>query len=150
MPTVEKTIEVNAPLDRVYNEWTNFENFPTFMENVKEVRRVGPDLTHWVVETAGTKTEWDAQTTVEERRRIAWNARGEAGQSGEVTFDDLGPNKTRVNVKIDYKLDSKVKETGAKVLGIDDAIVKNDLQRFKDFIEGGRMGGTMGGTTGRL
>lgn len=137
MPTVDKSIDIDAPLDRVFTAWTNFENFPNFMENVKEVRRTGPDQTHWVVEAAGQTIEWDATTTVEERSRVAWKSRGESGQSGVVTFEDLGPTKTRVNVHIDYKLDSKIQEAGASMLGLDDNIVKNDLERFKGLIERG-------------
>lgn len=137
MPTVEKSIEVNAPLPTVYNMWTNFESFPRFMESVKEVRRTGPDQTHWVANVAGQDVEWDATTTVQDKERVAWQSRGESGQSGVVTFDDLGPEKTRINVRIDYKLESGIKETGAKVLGLDDRAVQNDLERFKDMVERG-------------
>lgn len=136
VPTVEQSIDVDASRERVFDLWTSFERFPHWMSNVKEVRRTGPDLTHWVVEAAGQKLEWDATTTVEERDRVAWEARGESGQSGVVTFDDLAPNRTRVHVRIDYKLESGAMEGAAKVLGIDDRIVSKSLENFKDIAEG--------------
>lgn len=136
MPTVEEDIVVNAPIDRVYNEWTQYERFPAFMENVKEVRRTGPDMTHWVAEAAGQHIEWDARTIAESGRRVAWTAQGEAGQSGEVHFEQVDPQKTRIHVKMDYSLDSSIKEAAASTLGIDDRAVARDLENFKDMIEG--------------
>jgi uncharacterized membrane protein len=135
MPTVESDITVDAPIERVYQAWTNYESFPTFMENVKEVRRTGPDMTRWVVEAAGQKVEWDAKTTEEDRRRVAWRAHGETGQSGEVRFERVGDNKTKLNVKIDYSLASGTKEAVAKLFQIDDHVLKEDLKNFKEIIE---------------
>lgn len=140
MPHVEKDIEVNAPVEQVYQRWTNYEQFPSFMENVKEVRRIGPDMTHWVAEAAGQTIEWDARTTAENNRRVSWVATGESGQSGEVRFEPAGAGRTRVRVKMDYKLDSKLREAAASTLHIDDRIVANDLRNFKEMIEGDRPG----------
>lgn len=137
MPTVEQDITVNAPVDRAFEFWTNYEAFPTFMENVKEVRRVGPDLTHWVVETAGKTVEWDARIVAEQNRRIAWQSTGESGQSGEVRFESAGPEQTKVRVKFDYSLPSKVQEVAASALQIDDHAVREDLKNFKDLVERG-------------
>lgn len=150
MPSVESEVTVNAPVERVYQAWTNYESFPTFMENVKEVRRTGPGMTHWVAEAAGQRLEWDARTTEEDRRRVAWNAQGESGQSGEVRFEPVEAGKTRLRVKIDYKLGSGIKEAVASAFHIDDHIVKEDLKNFKELIEGGKMGGTMGSSTGTM
>lgn len=138
MPKVKQDIEVEAPVDRVYQFWTNYENFPSFMEHVKEVRRIGADRTHWRAEAAGTEVEWDAQTITEANRRVAWRATGESGQSGEVRFEPLGANRTRVQVEMDYTLDSKAKEAAASILQIDDKAVRDDLNNFKDLIEGRR------------
>ena len=137
MPVVKKDIEVNAPIERVYQFWTNYEQFPRFMEHVKEVRRMGPDTTHWVAEAAGQKVEWDARTTTENNRRVAWRATGESGQSGEVRFEPIGAGRTRVRVEMDYSLNSGIKEAAASGLGIDDRAVANDLESFKNLIEGG-------------
>lgn len=136
MPTVEQDITVDAPVDRAYNLWTNYERFPEFMENVKEVRRTGPDMTHWVVETAGKKVEWDARIVAEMNRRVAWRATGESGQSGEVSFVPEGANRTRVHVKMDYSLPSKTQEVVASALQLDDQAVREDLNNFKDLVEG--------------
>ena len=144
MPTVEENIEVEAPVERIYQAWTHYERFPQFMENVKEVRRTGPDMTHWVVETAGKTVEWEAKTITEERRRVAWMAQGESGQSGEVRFTPLGANRTRIDVRMDWNLPSKMQEKVASGLGIDERAVHRDLENFKSMVE---QGGTPGGPT---
>lgn len=140
MPTVKKDIEVEAPVERLYDMWTRYEQFPTFMEHIEEVRRVGPDMTHWVAKAAGQRVEWDARTLAESNRRVAWTAMGESGQSGEVRFTPLGTNRTRVDVTIDYKLDNRLKEAAANVLQVDDRIVADDLKSFKELAEGGGFG----------
>lgn len=139
MPTVNKDIEVNAPVDRVYACWTQYERFPQWMEHVKEVRRIGADRTHWVAEAAGQEVEWDATTTAEQNRRVAWRATGEAGQSGEVRFEPLGPGKTKISVEMDYHLDPKWKQAVASGLGFDERAVGDDLENFKEMLEGGRL-----------
>lgn len=136
MPTVEEDIVVDAPIERVYREWTEYERFPRFMENVKEVRRTGPDSTHWVVEAAGQRIEWDARTLAEDRRRVSWTATGESGQSGEVRFEPVGPDQTRLKVRMDWSLPSSLQETVASALRIDERAVARDLGNFKDMIEG--------------
>lgn len=135
MPTVEQDIIVDASLERVYQEWTDYERFPLFMEHVKEVRKTGLDMTHWVAEAAGQTLEWDA-TVAEDQRRVSWTAQGEAGQSGEVKFEPVGAGRTRVRVKLDYSLPSHLQEAAASALGIDDHAVKHDLENFKAMIEG--------------
>lgn len=135
MPTVEQDITVEAPVDRAFEIWTDYERFPEFMEHVKEVRRIGPDLTHWVVEAAGKKVEWDAKVTSEENRRVAWRAMGESGQNGEVRFEPAGAGKTKVRVKLDYTLPKKTQEIAASALQIDDKAVRDDLKSFKEIVE---------------
>jgi uncharacterized membrane protein len=137
MPTVEENIEVEAPVERIYQAWTEYERFPEFMHNVKEVRRTGPDMTHWVAEAAGKTVEWEARTVAEERRRVAWTAQGESGQSGEVRFTPLGENRTRIEVRMDWHVPSRAQEAAASVLGIDDRAVHRDLQNFKQMVEEG-------------
>lgn len=139
MPTVEKDIEIEAPVEDVYRSWTRYESFPLFMSNIKEVRRTGPDMTHWVAQAAGTTVEWDARTIAEDRRRVAWTAQGESGQSGEVRFEPLGADKTRLHLRMDYQLDSKLKEAAASILQVDDAIVTRDLHQFKEMLEEGEL-----------
>lgn len=135
MPTVEEAITVNAPVERVFSEWTDYERFPTFMENVKEVRRTGPGRTHWTVRAAGRQLEWDARTIAEDEEHVAWIAEGDSGQSGEVKFLPVGPDKTRIDVKMNYTLPSALTEAVADVFRFDERTVKRDLERFKENIE---------------
>lgn len=134
MPSIDTSIEVNAPLDRVSTFWTNFERFPQFMENVEEVRRTGPNATHWVANIAGNRLEWDATTNVSERE-VSWAATGNTGHSGRVTFDPVAQGRTRVNVHIDYTLPSKLQETLAETFRIDERAVNEDLKNFQREVE---------------
>lgn len=136
MPAVKETIEVNAPVDRVYEFWNNFENFPQFMDKVEEVRVTGPNTSHWVVDAPTEKVEWEATTTENVRnQRISWRATGQSGQSGTVTFEPLGADRTRVSVQMEYSLDSKLKERLADFFRVDEREVKHDLQKFKQTVE---------------
>lgn len=137
MPSIEKEIEIEAPVHEVYRRWTEYERFPEFMSNIEEVRRVGADRTHWVAKAAGQRIEWDADVVAEDGRRVAWTAQGESGQSGEVRFEPVGAERTRLRVKMDYRLDNKLQEAAASALQIDDAIVSRDLHQFKDMLERG-------------
>ena len=149
MPAVKKTIEVNAPVDRVYEFWNNFENFPQFMERVDEVRITGPNTSHWVVDAPTQKVEWDATTTENVRnQRISWRASGESGQNGTVSFEPLGADRTRVTVSIEYHLESGMQEKLASVFNIDDRMVQNDLNRFKETVEDRSSGKLPTGGTG--
>ena len=135
MATIEQSIEVNAPLRAVYNQWTQFEEFPRFMEGVKEVRQLDDKHLHWKAEIGGRPKEWDAEI-VEQRpdERIAWTSRGGPWNAGVVTFHRLDDNRTRVMLQIDYEPEGVV-ENVADALGVVKARVKGDLERFKEFIE---------------
>src|SRR3712207_4646464 len=102
---VESSVVVEAPVSRVYEYWSDLENLPNFMTNVEEVRATGPDRTHWVVKgPLGAKMEFDAETTQEEENRaLGWNSvDGNVGTSGQVRFQELGPERTRVEVTMNY------------------------------------------------
>ena len=135
MATIEQSIEVNAPLRAVYNQWTQFEDFPRFMEGVKEVRQLDDKRLHWRAVIAGKEKEWDAEI-VEQRpdERIAWTSRGGAWNSGVVTFHRIDDSRTRVMLQVDYEPEGVV-ENVADALGVVKARIKGDLERFKDFIE---------------
>ncbi len=139
MPAVEKDIEVDAPVDEVYAQWTRYESFPRFMSNIKEVRRTGDERTHWVAQAAGQTIEWDARTIAENGRRVAWTAEGESGQSGEVSFESIGPKRTKLHLRMNYRLPNKLQEGAAALFQIDDAIVSRDLHQFKEMIEKGTL-----------
>lgn len=139
MGRIRKSIEVEAPVHRVYRLWSDFESFPGFMAHVQEVRRTGARTTRWKVEAPlGRFVEWDAETTaLEENRRIAWRATGTVGNSGEVRFLPRGGNRTEVEVELEYHPPAgKFGEAAARVFENPERTVSEDLRRFKDLAEG--------------
>ena len=142
MSTIEKTIEVNQPVTTVYNQWTQFEEFPRFMEGVKEVRQQGDKRLHWKAEIAGKDEEWDAEIVEQTRdQRIAWRSTSGARNAGLVTFQPLDAGRTKITLRIDYDPEGVVENVG-NALGLVSARVQGDLERFKEFIE------SRGGETG--
>jgi uncharacterized membrane protein len=135
MATIEQSIEVNAPLRAVYNQWTQFEDFPSFMEGVKEVRQLDDKRLHWRAVIGGKEKEWDAEI-VEQRpdERIAWTSRGGVSNAGVVTFHRIDDPRTKVMLQVDYEPQGVV-ENVADALGVVSARVKGDLERFKELIE---------------
>ena len=135
MSTVEKSIEVNVPVRTVYDQWTQFEEFPRFMEGVEQVVQLDDTHLHWVAEIAGVKREWDAEITDQvPDQRIAWRAVGGETNAGAVTFQPNGTNSTRVTLAIDFEPDDLVEKIGDK-LGFVSKRTEGDLERFKSFIE---------------
>jgi uncharacterized membrane protein len=135
METIEQSIEVDAPVQKVYNQWTQFEEFPEFMEGVEEVRQLDDKRLHWVASIGGKRHEWDADIYEQlPDQRIAWRATAGKQNQGAVSFDRLTNNRTRVNVVITYEPEGVIENT-ADALGLVSARVKGDLKRFKEFIE---------------
>ena len=135
MENIEKSIEVDVPVSTVYNQWTQFEQFPQFMEGVKEVRQLDDKRLHWRAEIAGRDKEWEAEIFEQiPDQRVAWRSLRGAKNSGMVNFTPLGPNKTSVNLKLNYDPEGPVENMG-DALGITSARVAGDLKRFKEFIE---------------
>jgi uncharacterized membrane protein len=135
MPTIEKSIEVEVPVRTAYNQWTQFEEFPRFMEGVKEVRQVSDDRLHWCAEIGGKKEEWDARITEQKPdERVAWTSEGAAMNAGVVTFHKITPECTRVMLQLEYEPEGVVESTGS-ALGFVSRRVEGDLNRFKEFIE---------------
>ena len=135
MANVEKSIEVNAPVHATYNQWTQFESFPEFMEGVKEVRQEGDTRLHWKAEVAGKKEEWDAEITEQvPDQRIAWRSTSGAPNAGVVTFHPIADNKTKVMLQLQAEPRSATEKIGDAV-GVLDRQVEKDLENFKEFIE---------------
>jgi uncharacterized membrane protein len=137
MPTtVEQSVDVNVPVRTAYNQWTQFEEFPQFMEAVEDVRQIDDTHLRWKVKSGGTSHEWEAEIT-EQRpdERIAWTSRSGKGNSGVVTFHRLDPDTTRIMVQLEWEPEG-AKEQAGSALGLDDRSVKGDLERFKQLIEG--------------
>lgn len=148
MRHIEKSIEVEAPLSMVYNQWTQFEEFPRFMDGVESVVQMGDKRLHWVAEIGGKRTEWDAEIFEQiPDQRIAWRSMSGAMNTGMVNFESLGPNHTRVSLKINYDPEGAV-ENLASALGVVSTKVEGDLQRFKKFIE--NRGAETGAWRGRI
>ncbi|NMO51368.1 SRPBCC family protein [Actinoplanes sp. TBRC 11911] len=135
MSTVTESVDVNVPVRAVYNQWTQFETFPEFMDGVREIRQIDATHTHWKTEISGVKREFDAEITEQlPDERVAWKSTEGEKQAGVVTFHRLDDTKTRVTVQMDFDPQGIVENAGDK-LGIVDRRVKGDLKRFKEFIE---------------
>ncbi len=135
METIEKSIEVEAPIDQVYNQWTQFEEFPEFMEGVKEVRQLDDTHLHWRAEIWGKEKEWDAEITEQDPdRRISWRSTSGARNAGTVRFEPLGPDRTRVRLTMAYEPEDTLENVG-DALGIFSARVEHSVRDFKEFIE---------------
>jgi len=134
--TVEQAIEVEVPVTTAYNQWTQFEMFPQFMEGVVDVRQLDDTHLHWVAEVGGERREWDAEIVRQEPdRAIEWRSLDGRQPSGEVLFEPVnGGNRTRVTVHMEYEAQG-MKESLGSTLGLDDRRVKQDLERFKELIE---------------
>lgn len=135
MSTVEQSIEVEVPVQTAYNQWTQFETFPAFMDGVQEIRQTDDKHLHWVAEFGGSRHEWDAEVTEQlPDERVAWRNTDGKENAGVVTFHKLGDARSKIMVQMDY-VPEGVKEKLGSALGFDDRKVKADLQRFKELIE---------------
>jgi len=135
MSTIEKSIEVNVPVRTAYNQWTQFKEFPRFMEGVKEVNQLDDTRLHWKAAIAGQEKEWDAEITEQTPdQRIAWTSRGGAINGGVVTFHRLSDARSKVMLQLEYDPQGVVENVGA-ALGVVSMRVQGDLERFKEFIE---------------
>jgi uncharacterized membrane protein len=135
MATVNESIEVDVPVSTAYNQWTQFEEFPQFMEGVESVRQLDDTHLHWVAEFGGERHEWDAEITEQEPDRVvAWRARDGKYNSGRVRFEPAGGSRTRIDVELVWEPEGMKEELGS-ALGSDSRRVKADLERFKELIE---------------
>ena len=148
MATIEKHIDVEVPVRAAYNQWTQFEEFPRFMEGVLEVRQLDDRRLHWRAKVGGQEKTWDAEITEQvPDERIAWRSRSGAANAGAVTFHRLGEGRTRIMLQLEYEPEGMV-EKAADAVGIVSHRVEGDLLRFKEFIE--RRGRETGGWRGEI
>jgi uncharacterized membrane protein len=135
MERIQKSIEVDCPLGKVYNQWTQFEEFPRFMEGVKEVQQLDDRRLHWRAKIGGKEKEWTAKITEQiPDSRIAWRSESGEYTSGQVDFAKLGNDRTKVALEISYDPKGFVENTG-DAMGLVSRRVENDLEHFKEFIE---------------
>ena len=142
METIKETIEVNVPVSTAYNQWTQFADFPKFMDGVKSVEQLDDTHLRWVAEVGGQSRDWQAEIVEQvPEQRIAWRATDGDGPNGLVSFEPLGEDTTLVTVEMSYEPDGLKEQLGAKI-GLDSRQVKEDLGRYKELVE------TMGSETG--
>jgi len=135
MPTVKKSIEVDVPVRVAYDQWTQFEEFPRFMEGVEAVEQLDDKRVHWRAKVAGKVEEWDAEITEQVPDKIiAWRSTSGARNEGIVRFTPLGESKTKIELEMHWE-PKDVTERIGDVLGADDMRIQGDLGRFKKFIE---------------
>jgi uncharacterized membrane protein len=135
MARIEESIEVNVPVSTAYNQWTQFEEFPKFMEGVESVKQLDDTHIHWVAEIGGKRHEWDAEITEQKPdQRVAWKAVDGHYSSGSVMFEPIDETRTRVSVVMEHETEGMVEALGS-ALGADGRRVKSDLERFKELVE---------------
>jgi uncharacterized membrane protein len=135
MAAVEHSIDVNVPVSTAYDQWTQFEEFPRFMDGVESVSQIDDTHVRWVARVAGRRKEWDAE--IHEQvpdRRVAWRSTSGARNAGVVTFEPSGDQHTKVTLHMDVEPEGVIEEAGTAT-GFLDRQVQADLERFKDFIE---------------
>src|SRR5256885_17083 len=146
MERIEKSIEVRCPVRTVYNQWTQFEDFPKFMAGVKEVRQLDDTHVHWRAEIWGKDKEWDAEIIEQvPDQRISWRSVSGALNAGGVRFEAVAPGRTRVILTMEDEPEGAVENAG-DALGIFSARVQSSVEDFKQFVE--KRGAETGGWRG--
>ncbi|HEY9289856.1 MAG TPA: SRPBCC family protein [Microlunatus sp.] len=135
MGVAEETIEVNVPVQKAYNQWTQFESFPKFMSGVERVQQFDDKHLHWKVSIGGVSREYDAEITEQRPDEvIAWRSSGDTDNSGTVRFEKLDENTTRISAAIGYDTEGVTEKVG-EALNVPKRQLNKDLTRFKEFIE---------------
>ncbi|MFK4084788.1 SRPBCC family protein [Kribbella sp. NPDC020789] len=135
MGNITESVDVKVPVRTAYNQWTQFESFPQFMDGVDEIRQTDDTHTHWVTSIGGVKREFDATITEQHPdERVAWTTVDGPKHAGVITFHRLSDAETRVTAQMDIEPEG-LAETVADKTGVISHRVKGDLSRFKEFIE---------------
>ena len=135
MERIEKSCEINAPVRAVYNQWTQFEEFPQFMDGIKEVRQTDDTHLHWRASIGGKDKEWDAEITEQVPDQvISWRSVSGAANAGTVRFEPMSHDRTLVRLIMEYEPEGTVEKAGDAV-GVFSARVQNTVEDFKKFIE---------------
>jgi len=136
MVQVIETVDVDVPVNVAYNQWTQFESFPHFLDFVEAIQQTDDTHTHWKVRIGGAEREFDAVITEQHPdERVAWTSvGGDEDHAGVVTFHKLSDSTSRVTVQLDWEAEGFLEKVGV-VFGVDDHVIKKDLKNFKLFIE---------------
>jgi uncharacterized membrane protein len=146
MSTIEQSIDLEVPVRVAYDQWTQFESFPDFMDGIEEVRQLDDTHLHWRAKVGGHEVEWDAVITEQlPDERVAWRATDGKANAGVVTFHRLSDDSSRVMVQIEHESDGVMEKVGS-ALGADTREVKSSLQRFKELVESRGASGAWRGT----
>jgi uncharacterized membrane protein len=146
--TITESIEVDVPVATAYNQWTQFEEFPRFMDGVEEVRQLDDTRLHWVATVRGKRAEWDAKILEQHPdRQISWISEDGKKTRGTVIFEPVGESRTSIRLTISYQREG-VREALGSAAGLDKRRVRGDLERFKELIE--RRGAETGGWRGEI
>ena len=137
MPKIDDSIEVQVPVEQAYNQWTQFEEFPKFMEGIQSVKQLDETHVQWVAEIRGESRQWTSEITEQQPdERIAWKTiDGEVKNDGAVSFEEIAGGQTRVNVEMDVEGESTAENVAGDLLGVVKSQVRGDLERFKQLIE---------------
>ncbi len=134
--TIDEQIEVDVPVSTAYNQWTQFEEFPRFMDGVERVDQLDDTRLHWVATIAGKRAEWDAKILEQQPdTRITWTSTDGKDTRGTVSFDKLGEGRTRIRLSMSYRPEGFAEAAGSAA-GLDRRRVRGDLERFRELIEG--------------
>jgi uncharacterized membrane protein len=136
MAEVKESVEVNVPVSTAYNQWTQFEEFPNFMENVESVTQLDDTHLRWIADVGGRRQEWKAEITQQVPDEIiAWRSIEGEENAGSVRFESLGADRAKIEVTLTWEPEGIV-EAAADRIGISERALNVDLERFKDLIEG--------------
>ena len=134
MRHIQETLEVDIPIRTVYNQWTQFEDFPYFMSGVEAVHQLDARHVHWVAHIAGVRREWDAEIVEQiPDTRVAWRNIDGTTNGGAVNFEQVTPHATKITLVLDFEPSGLIENVGDK-LGIISAQARSDLERFRTFI----------------
>ena len=135
MGTIEKTIEVDVPVRTAYDQWTQFEEFPKFMDGVDRVQQIDDKNLHWKANIAGVTREWTAEIVHQEPdQQVSWRSTDGTKNDGTVAFASIGTDRTQVTLRLDFEPEGAVEKAG-DMLRLVEAQAAVDLEKFKEFIE---------------
>jgi uncharacterized membrane protein len=135
MERIEKAFEIDVPVRAAYDQWTQFEQFPRFMEGVREVRQIDDTHLHWRASVGDKEKEWDAEIVEQVPDEIiAWRSTSGAPNAGRVRFEPLSPDRTRLHLRMEYEPETAV-EKAADALGVLSRKVDKTIEDFRQFIE---------------
>jgi uncharacterized membrane protein len=135
MAYVERSIVVEKPVRTVYNQWTQFEEFPRFMQGIEEVRQLDDRRLYWRARLAGKAEEWEAEIVEQiPDSRIRWRGLAGLPNGGLVRFEKVGGDRCKVTLQMEYDPQGFA-EKAMDALGFVSRRLEGDLERFKKFIE---------------